>query len=367
MNSLIKPSSGKLTVEETEQLEGCEQIIENGLNIWYQVGEALLHIRDNKLYRATHKTFETYCQERWDMSRPRAYQLIGASEAYQNLSTIVDIPESQVRPLTPLAPDEQRLVWDVVQQTAPAGKVTAEHVKSVVSVLKEVTATGAIDNGEGESIPAAQATVQHIKAAVTEETYERQRRQEAHIAEKQGGVPAALQSSESNEWYTPRAYLDGVRTVLGHVDIDPASNAEANKIVQASIFYDIHDDGLSHDWTGKVFLNPPYGRDGISNQERWSHRLIAQYKAGITTEAILLVNAVTDRAWFQPLWDFPICFTDHRVPFYRPGGQPGAQPVIGSAFIYFGNNPTGFANVFRRFGAVVMSVIREVDDASDSL
>jgi hypothetical protein len=176
-----------------------------------------------------------------------------------------------------------------------------------------------------------------------------------------GGVPPALQMSKSNEWYTPAAYIDGVREVMGWIDIDPASNAEANQLVRATVFYDQFSDGLSHPWDGKVFVNPPYGRDDISNQERWSHRLIEQYRAGITTEAILLVNAVTDRAWFQPLWDFPICFTDHRVPFYRPGGEAGAQPVCGSAFVYFGDNPDGFAEVFKRFGAVVMRVIRGGD------
>lgn len=185
-------------------------------------------------------------------------------------------------------------------------------------------------------------------------------------AEQRTGVPAALQSSESNEWYTPRPYLEAVHAVLGHVDVDPASNAEANAIVRAVVFYDIHSDGLSHAWGGKVFLNPPYGRDGISNQERWSHRLIEQYEAGITTEAILLVNAVTDRAWFQPLWNYPICFTDHRVPFYRPGGVAGAQPVCGSALVYFGHNPEKFTEVFRKFGAVVLRVVRGDTDGSSA-
>lgn len=183
----VTPSADKLTDDETQQLEGCEEIIENGLNIWYQVGEALLHIRDKKLYRSTHKTFEDYCRERWDMDRRYANRLIGASSVLENLGSIDPKPtsETHVRPLTPLAPEEQKLVWDVVQQTAPRGKVTAEHVKSVVTVLKEVTATGAIDDGTGTSIPVSEATVTHIKAAVTEETYERMARQETHVAEKQ--------------------------------------------------------------------------------------------------------------------------------------------------------------------------------------
>jgi hypothetical protein len=358
-----------LTAPESERYQACNAIIANGIRIWYQVGEALLAVRDERLYRAEYPTFEAYLTQKWELKQSRAYQLMDAAQVVRNLesSTIVELPanESQARELTSLEPEAQRLGWQIVEDTAPDGKITAAHVKSVVNVLKEVFATGAIDDGTGEQIPVAAATPEHLKAAITEETYERMQRQEAHIAEHQarkaGGVPPALQSSESNEWYTPKAYIDAVHAVLGAIDVDPASNAEANKLVQAAAFYDVLTDGLVRDWRGKVFLNPPYGRDGISNQERWSLRLIEQYQAGITTEAILLVNAVTDRTWFQALWDFPICFTHHRIPFYKPGGSPGAQPVCGSAFVYLGANHIQFARVFRQFGAVVLTTIRGDD------
>lgn len=93
------------------------------LNIWYQVGEALLHIRDKRLYRSTHKTFEEYCRERWDFSRRRAYQLLDAAGVFENVKNFSHLPqyESQVAPLTSLEPEAQGIVWDVVQQTAPNG------------------------------------------------------------------------------------------------------------------------------------------------------------------------------------------------------------------------------------------------------
>jgi len=48
------------------------------------------------------------------MSRPRAYRLMEAAEVNSNLSPIGDIvpaSESQLRPLTSLAPEDQRTVW----------------------------------------------------------------------------------------------------------------------------------------------------------------------------------------------------------------------------------------------------------------
>lgn len=178
----MTPAQITLPAADAAELAQHEAVIERGLQTFYEVGTALLAIRDKRLYRADYSTFEDYCRERWQLKQSRAYQLMDAANVMTNLqsSTIVELPtnESQVRQLTQLDEEAQRLAWEVVQQTAPAGKVTAAHVKSVVSVLKGVVTTGAIDNGTGESVP---VVADVLKAAVTEETYERMRRQEAHM------------------------------------------------------------------------------------------------------------------------------------------------------------------------------------------
>ncbi|NJL33925.1 MAG: hypothetical protein HC893_08770 [Chloroflexaceae bacterium] len=53
------------------ELERCEQIIERGLKTFFEVGAALVRVRDLKLYRVEHRTFEAYCQERWGIERRR--------------------------------------------------------------------------------------------------------------------------------------------------------------------------------------------------------------------------------------------------------------------------------------------------------
>ena len=68
-----------LDATERAALTDCEATIERGLQTFVEVGTALLTIRDRRLYRAQYKTFEDYCQERWGMSRPRAYQMIDAA------------------------------------------------------------------------------------------------------------------------------------------------------------------------------------------------------------------------------------------------------------------------------------------------
>jgi ParB family chromosome partitioning protein len=168
-----------------------------------------------------------------------------------------------------------------------------------------------------------------------------------------GGGRLANWSSESVEWYTPTCYLDAARDVLGVIDLDPASTAEANRVVGATRFFAREDDGLSQPWIGSVWLNPPYGEEGT---DRWTEKLIAEHASGTTSRALLLVNAVTDRKWFAPLFAFPICFTDHRIAFRTPAGQP-RSPVSGNAFVYFGKDAPLFARRFSEFGSVVTRLV----------
>jgi len=166
----------------------------------------------------------------------------------------------------------------------------------------------------------------------------------------------ALTSSASNEWFTPVPYLNAVRQVLGEIDLDPASCPEANERVKAATFYTEADDGLTRPWWGTCFLNPPYSRrDGKSNQSLWTQKAIAEYMAGNVSEMIVLVNAQTGDGWFQNLWNFPICFVDGRIHFDQPRGGKKQAPTHGNVFVYFGEWPGRFAEVFGAHGHIVHS------------
>lgn len=162
-------------------------------------------------------------------------------------------------------------------------------------------------------------------------------------------VDAQLKASESNEWYTPARYVEAARRVLGGFDLDPASNPTANETVQATTFYTITDDGLTKDWRGRVWLNPPYG--GMSGP--FAARLVEQFAAGSVTAAMLLVNAnSTDASWFQPLWDYLLCFTNHRINFVSPVGVESGS-THGSVFVYLGPDRDRFIQEFASLGAVM--------------
>jgi hypothetical protein len=121
-----------LTTNERQELSEYEATIEYGLNTFFEVGIALGMIRRKKLYRVTHRTFEDYCREKWNIDRSSAYRFMEAAETKENVSAIADIQNvGQARALEGLSADEQRQVIQRAIATAPAGKFTAKHLKDV--------------------------------------------------------------------------------------------------------------------------------------------------------------------------------------------------------------------------------------------
>lgn len=104
------PKGGAMEFSEIEssRLTELETVIEHGLKTFVDVGNALLEIRDSRLYRAEHGTFEDYCRDRWGMSRIHAHRMIEAASVTSNLLPIGNIlpaNEAQARPLTQLPPN----------------------------------------------------------------------------------------------------------------------------------------------------------------------------------------------------------------------------------------------------------------------
>ncbi len=133
----MKPTKrNQLTPEESARLEVLEPIIREGMASFVEVGQALLEISDKRLYRATHDTFKEYCQDRWEMSAQRAYQLCEAAEVIKALpekSTIVDkiTTESQARELARVPePKRADVLEAAVTKAARRGKpLTAASIK----------------------------------------------------------------------------------------------------------------------------------------------------------------------------------------------------------------------------------------------
>jgi phage N-6-adenine-methyltransferase len=151
-----------------------------------------------------------------------------------------------------------------------------------------------------------------------------------------------------NEWYTPPDYLDAVRDVLGGIDLDPASSAIAQRTVRATTHFTTDDNGLTKEWRGRVWLNPPYAQPDIAD---FVAKLITEYRACRVTEAILLTHNFSCTRWFHSAVTAArvFCLTLGRVGFVDPDGNV-ASPTNGQCFFYFGHRPDAFAA--RRFAKI---------------
>lgn len=164
-----------------------------------------------------------------------------------------------------------------------------------------------------------------------------------------------------NEWYTPPEFLDAARDVLGGIDLDPASSDAAQEKVRAAKHFTEEDDGLTREWGGRVWLNPPYAQPHIAD---FVAKMVEERRAGRVSAAIMLTHNYTDTTWFQLAAGVAdaICFTRGRVRFYGPNGEVAA-PTQGQAFFYFGNDAEAFADRFAGVGFVMMPFSGEVADA----
>lgn len=93
---------------------------------------------------------------------------------------------------------------------------------------------------------------------------------------------------KDDEWLTPPEIL----LALGAFDLDPCS-----PIIRpwdtASEHYTIADDGLSRPWTGRVWCNPPFGREAV----KWLRKM-RDHGNGIA-----LIPARTETAMFyETVW-----------------------------------------------------------------
>lgn len=133
----------ELTEEEQRDRLHLERRVERA---FFEAGKALAELRDRRLYRSSHRTFEEYCRDRFGHSRRQSYLLMDAAVIFDNLEQkcdrsdhILPTNEWQVRPLSKLDPDIQPEAWEQAVESAN-GKVPSHRiVKDVVQRIMERT------------------------------------------------------------------------------------------------------------------------------------------------------------------------------------------------------------------------------------
>lgn len=133
--TLVNADTGEIVCT----LEECEAVIERGLSTFREVGNALATVRDAGLYRQAYETFEDYCEQRWNLKRQRAYELMtaaGVADAVSEISDTGVAREAHAAALLPLADDPEAMATALAAaEEATNGKVTAAAIADAVTEL----------------------------------------------------------------------------------------------------------------------------------------------------------------------------------------------------------------------------------------
>lgn len=133
--------------------------------------------------------------------------------------------------------------------------------------------------------------------------------------------------AKSEVWLTPPYILEA----LGHFDLDPCA-AEEQPTWAAPKYFTQRVDGLSQQWHGRVWMNPPYGRKVAF----WLRRLAGH------GDGIALVFARTETAmFFESVWPraSALLFIEGRINFHHPNGtRASANSGAPSVLIAYGES-----------------------------
>lgn len=96
-------------------------------------------------------------------------------------------------------------------------------------------------------------------------------------------------SSTTDVWATPQRFFDELNSEF-NFELDVCATPENAKCRR---FYTKEQDGLAHPWTGRVWCNPPYGRE----IGKWVKKAFETAARGGLV--VMLLPARTDTRWFH--------------------------------------------------------------------
>lgn len=119
----------------SERLQALEAVIQRWKDQFAEVGEALLEIKERKLYRPQYVSWIAYLKDRWALDRTHAWYLMQSALLVRELKAKGDpLPthEAHCRPLMKVPPEKRADVWREIVEEVPVQSVTAHVVNIAV-------------------------------------------------------------------------------------------------------------------------------------------------------------------------------------------------------------------------------------------
>ncbi len=138
--------------------------------------------------------------------------------------------------------------------------------------------------------------------------------------------------SERQDWGTPDGFLDFLNDELClRFDLDAAASDDNHK---APSYFTIEDDGLNCEWWGRVWLNPPFGRE----LPLWLEKCVQEIRREEVESIHVLIPARTDTKWFHEIVvpnAYAIYLIKGRFNFRFDRAIEGANAPFPSMLVHF--------------------------------
>ena len=285
-----------LTENEKSRLAQLEKSLHLHLN---NAAAALLEISESKLYRESHGTMAEYVKDVFGQSQTWANRLINQEQVNRRLKAAgseVELNANQAYTLSMLLPEQQLQV--------------VEHASKHHESLSARILANTRDNILCEGPP----------------------------------VERKSEPRKPNKWITPPCIARAARAVMGGIDLDPASDTQANATVEASKYYTAREDGLSLPWFGRVLLHAPSAK-----WDQFMDKLLDEMNVGNVTEAVVVCPADTSEVWWQRArWEASVWYSEPRLALISSNThRPAHNPMHDMCVMYLGHNHDAFASVFQ--------------------
>ena len=161
---------------------------------------------------------------------------------------------------------------------------------------------------------------------------------------KKTGFTHDDKNNKTVDWYTPPSIFELLNLEF---DLDPCQPEQKIPWIPAKKHYHIGDDGLKQPWFGRVWLNPPYGK----NTPAWLEKMHAH------RNGVVLVFARTDCRWYH---DYiakanAILFLKGRIKFVDGLGVTGGSGAgCGSMLVAWGNDSVNALIEMEDYGHLVI-------------
>ncbi len=144
-------------------------------------------------------------------------------------------------------------------------------------------------------------------------------------------------TKNNDEWLTPLEIIEN----LGEFDLDPCSPID-RPWDTAKKHYTIEDDGFKQPWEGRVWCNPPYGKETF----KWIDKL-ATHGNGTA-----LIFARTETIGFhEHIWQRAdaIFFFRGRIKFHYVDGTQGGPANAPSCLVAYGQDNVDMLSCFDEY------------------